>query len=575
MSTLLLQAFPLALSAAQARLLTPKAERNCDHILEWEIVKAPTAWLQTDVSKCPSLHIVAPDGSITKRRAFLYQAHENNPMDKSGSGLKGIGPISLRVRHQARSAGTHHIQCFAPDGKRLSQHSIKIKAGTKAPGPIRVSQVNPQLLSFQNDQTFIPIGCNISWANGPNRIGNFKHYLKQLKKNGGNHFRLWMCSWFGHLESSTPGDYRLDHAALIDQVLAEARALDMYVTLVLDNHHDLVKGKAFPYGDNATQRIAQYLGMPLNKQYQERLRYVMARYGCDDHILAWELFNELDEALYHQTLPDDMQNMQLICGQWVQAASAFLKQIDVDKRMVTSSLSWQTWSEVEGAEAFDIIHVHEYVPQYKDVHPMHYDGILPLQTHLKRLANYKRPFRFAEVGHNGTNESNPAHELDPGGYFLRQQAWSGFMLGGYGSGMNWWWDTYIERQDLWQVYQPLAEVIGMIDWQDKHLSNLPLNDKGSLRVMGWRSDSQALIWPQIRANTWHNLTVRNQPPRVYGKQGFRLGNFMPNSEYNITWVSIEDAHKHQHSIQESDADGKLTIRCPSGQYLMVAVIKKR
>ena len=572
---LLLCAWVHVLSAASCGLLTAKDHLSTDSIIEWEITDAPPAWLSYDVTKTPSAQITAPDGTIIKRQAFLYQKHQANPMDKSGSGLKGIGPQVLRIRHQARQAGKYTIQCFAPDGKRFASQQFTISAGQKPIGPVQRSQRNPRLLSFANQETFIPIGCNISWANGPDRLGNFKHYLQQLHKQGGNHIRLWMCSWFGHLESSDPDVYRLDHAALIDGVLAEARRLGIYVTLVLDNHHDLVHGKAFPYGDNATQRIQNFLGMPLNQQYQRRLRYVVARYACDDQILAWELFNELDEALYHQTLPENMLNMQLICGQWIHAAAAFLKQIDPDKRLVTSSLSWQTWSEVEGADAFDVIHVHEYVPQFKDIHPLHFDGILPLQTHLQRLAMYKRPFRFAEVGHNGTNEHNPAHELDPGGYFLRQQAWAGFMLGGYGSGMNWWWDTYIEKEDLWQVYQPLHKAIAHLDWQDQHLLPLTLNQGGSLRVMGWRSDSQAIIWPQIRANTWHALTVKNQPPHVYGKQGFRLGQFLPNTEYHVTWMSMEDGNEHQHTIQNSNQDGQLLFRCPTGHKLMVVLIRKR
>lgn len=573
LSLFLLQLFSL-LPAASLELLTPATEVDTDHIIEWRIADADESWLEFDIRNTPLFYITGPDGKTYARAAFLYQEHQRDKDDQSGSGLIAVGERELRVRHQGRQPGIHQWKLMGPKGRIIGTGSLDIAAGKEPLGVIKISDYNPQLLSFQNEDIFIPIGCNIGWAEAPSRLELMQTYMRKLAANGGTHFRMWLCSWSGQIESGASGMYRLDHAWLVDEILRSARHTGLYVTIVLDNHHDLLNGLAFPYGSDTSKRIDNFLGLPLNEQYKLRLQYIFARYGCDNHIMAWELFNELDEALYNQMLPAHMPDMQQICAKWVPAAAQFVQSVDQDNHLVTSSLSWQTWSEVVAANGLDLVQVHQYIPVFDKVHPLHHDGLLPLQAHLPRLRTLNKPFRFSEVGHNGTNERNPANKLDPGGLLLRQQTWAGFLFGGYGSGMNWWWDVYIDDNDLWQCYQPLATITKMIDWQDRDLKALPVNKSGSLRVIGWQSHRQALLWPQIRANTWYALTVDNQKPDTYRGQQLRIRGFLPETRFQIQWLSLRDGHKHSEINALSDSAGRLLVQPPANQLELVAVIRK-
>ena len=82
----------------------------------------------------------------------------------------------------------------------------------------------------------------------------------------------------------------------------------------------------------------------------------MARYGADDTILAWELFNELDLAV-----PWSERALR-----WVAAAAAFLKQQDVDHRLVTSSWYGHAWDELASLPVIDVVQIHRYVLEWID-----------------------------------------------------------------------------------------------------------------------------------------------------------------------------------------------------------------
>ncbi len=565
----------LGLTSAEITLLNSKDELTTNHIIEWRLSKHDQKWIDFDTRNTPIMFIHDPDGKKITRASFVYQDQQHNKADMTGSGLLPVGKPELRIRHQCRKAGKHSWHLIGPQGEKIANGTLAITKGEDPVGPLTLSKNNYRLLAFRNNKTFIPIGCNIAWANAPKRLELMQSYMRKLAANGGTHFRMWMCSWSGQVESGKSGDYRLDHAYIVDQVLKTARSLGLYVTVVLDNHHDLVHGLAFPYGDDASKRIAKFLGTPLNEAYKQRIQYIFARYACDDHILAWELFNELDEALYNQTLPAHMPDMRDICARWVPTAAQFLQSINQDDHLITSSLSWQTWPEVVAAKGLDIVQVHQYIPNFDKVHPLHHDGLLPLQAHLPRLNDLKKPFRFSEVGHNGTNEYNPANKKDPAGLLLRQQAWAGFLYGGYGTGMSWWWDIYIDTNDLWQVYQPIAKITALIDWQDAHLEPFPPNTGGSLRVIGWQSHTQCLLWPQIRANTWHALTIDGNKPRTYTGQGLVLRGFLPHKTYTVRWFNMLDGKQFSEERAVAGIDGKITLYCPKDQLQMVAVIKKQ
>ena len=51
--------------------------------------------------------------------------------------------------------------------------------------------------------------------------------------------------------------------------------------------------------------------------------------------------------------------------------------------------------------------------------------------------------------------------LSPGGSAAKYRpgSWVSSASGGYGSGMNWWWDVYLTPKNLWSGYRGLSRVL--------------------------------------------------------------------------------------------------------------------
>jgi hypothetical protein len=547
--------------------LKPLFTEACgDDLLCWEIVDPPSDWLSFDTTKTPRLEFTSPNNHKWIRNAYLDQGFEAQAPGATGAdqataaptaqnanadghaahaalatdaGLTPSGKAVLRIRHTPRSVGVHHWVLFDPTGKTVSTGELTVKAPREqAPvGPLQVNEANMRLLGFRDGTVFIPIGPNIAWATGASRMGDFARYCSALHENGGNHARVWMASWWGGIESAKRDEYRLDQAWLTDQVLAMARANHLKFTMVLDNHDDIKFGKYFPYGADYDARLKTFMVADPPSQYERRLRYILARWGADDCVAAWELCNEVEQA----------QPIRERAVAWVKGAAALLAKLDQDNRLHTVSWSGDDWDLVAGLPHIDLTQVHSYVLEWNDpvglLRRGTRDGVGMLINNAARANALLKPFCFSELGYQGSNEKNPGNDLDGGGLLLRQQLWAGFMLGGYGTGMNWWWDVYMDKKGLWTNYRGFASVIAHIKWDDKDLAPLTPNQDSSLRVLGWQSPRQLLLWPQLRTDTWYSL----------------LRGMLPDQAYTVHDLDMATGDERANRTSTSTANGNLDV----------------
>lgn len=527
-----------------------------DDLVSWEIRGAPDAWLVTDVEQTPVLTITSPSGKRWDRRAFLYQSCQ--PPTGDGPPTPVGGP-QLHIRHTARVAGNHAWVLRGPDDQELARGTLTVSAPrTKRPvGMLQVSQDNPRLLAFRDHTIFIPIGPNVCWTVAPDQLGKFAKHFANLAKHGGNHVRLWCASWCGQIEGETPDAYRLEQAWMMDRILALAREHGLMVTIVLDNHHDMGLGKFFPYGVTYQERVKNFLSATPGGQHRRRMRYVLARWGADDSIAAWELFNELDLA----------QPMRDAALRWAAGTSTLFKSLDVDQRLLTISWAGDDWDPVAKLPAIDLGQVHSYVVEWSDKLGMRKtatrDGVGMLLSAAERGMTLGKPYCFSEVGYQGTNEDNKGNDLDTQGLLLRQQAWAGFLLGGYGSGMNWWWDVYIEPKQLWSGYRGLARVLPRLDWRDRELSPLLPNRDSVLRIIGWQSPTQALLWPQLRADTWHAHLVEGKGrPQLTREMLGRVAGMKAGATYRLHYLDMLSGEERSRREVKAGADGVLEVAVP-------------
>jgi hypothetical protein len=191
------------------------------------------------------------------------------------------------------------------------------------------------------------------------------------------------------------------------------------------------------------------------------------------------------------------------------------------------------------------------------------------------MQELKKPFLFAETGYQGENEDNPGNERDIAGLLLFQQVWAGFMLGGCGSGKNWWWDVYIHPNNLWRHYTGFSRVVAKLDWRDRALAPLPAGD-GDIRVYGWRSPRQALIWPVPAADTWYRAVVAGKPRPAFRQDVIlRLGGFEPRARYAIHHLDMHSGDEIESRQTGADTTGVMSATVPSGSLDRVLWIERK
>lgn len=200
-------------------------------------------------------------------------------------------------------------------------------------------------------QSFMPLGNNLKWPrttcpidqelaavmgyNGGsapswNNIEQYKAYtppvrtyrkfreqIDALADGGANTFRMLMAPQSNEIEFEELGNYyRRQHIAYeMDQIVYKAEERDMlidwnmqvhfpYTTGIFWIHYwDWAKdpndpnefGNCYQSLPNVDKPIDFFEQAEARKYYKERLRYILARWGYSNNILAFELFSEIDQ----------------------------------------------------------------------------------------------------------------------------------------------------------------------------------------------------------------------------------------------------------------------------------------
>lgn len=545
------------------------ADPRAGDLLTWHLEGAPADWLQADVTRTPSLTITGPDGRTWTRRCYLDQAWKPAPAVADGPEFAAIGQPFLAVRHTPRLAGIHRWALWTPDGKPAGNGEVRVGEAQHPVGPVRISRDNPRLLAWPDGTPQLLIGPNLGWAAAPDRAADYARYCALLKENGCTHVRTWMASWAGQPQGDQPGEIRLDHAWLMDQELAAARANGIMVTVVLENFHDILSGKCAPWGASADERVAGFIDNGPRPGWLRVLDYCLARWGADDTILAWEPFNEIDMA----------QPVREKALEWTRKTLAWLKQADQDERLLTCSWCGDDWPAAMALPQVDLVQVRGYVYEWTDVDwrlkERTHDALAMFDDAFDQAQKLGKPWILAEVGYQGSETDNRGNELDDEGLLLRQTLWSGFLLGGCGGGMNWWWDVYVDKRKLWGIYRGMARCVARIDWKDPRLVPLTPNRGGPMRILGWASAQQALLWPSHVADNWYDHIGRGKVrPKPIQPVTAGLAGFAKSVEYRVTPLDMLSGDARQPWVQKSDGQGRLQLVIPPGTIDTVFLVEK-
>jgi hypothetical protein len=329
------------------------------------------------------------------------------------------------------------------------------------------------------------IGHNVCWPGGegtPNEgtynydMGKSNGYFGNMAKNGENYARIWMCpfsfgiepapDWIYPQSEKSVTLYSLQTAWQLDYILQLAERYGIYLLLCLDYHGILDENSDWPKspynsanGGPCSTPNDFFTNSTAKKIYQKRLRYLVARYGYSQNLLAWEFFNEIDND-YAYLNASDVAAWHGVMGDWLHNHDPF-------HHLRTTSLT-------NGGTTLPGGSTPPSIWQSLDFTTYHSYGEAAPATRFATIANqflqaYKKPVIIGEFGTNyaGWGGPNPPpSEPPPNDPYLRgfrQGIWGGALGGSVGTGMSWWWQE-IDTQNDYAVYRALGTILKNTGW---------------------------------------------------------------------------------------------------------------
>lgn len=396
--------------------------------------------------------------------------------------LHPTGTSGWRARVSLPHAGAWQIQ--ASDGTRTSPIvDVSLEANPDARGMVRV---HPRGFAFDDDTPFVPIGVNLGWSTsqGAAVLADYERWFRQLAANGGNAARIWMASWaFGIEWNDTPlGDYRnrMRQAWLLDQVLMLAQRYDIRIMLCFLNHGAFSTTTNAEWHDNPYN---QANGGPLTNPvefvtdevaralWHKRVAYIAARYAAFSSLWCWEWWNEVD---WTSITDADL-------APWLADTRAVIQRFDPYLHPVTSSWSSVRLTTLWQESTLDVLQHHTY--EVDDVVRTINTARIPVKQLLRQ-----KPLLISEIGLNagGTTAPNAIERIH-----LHNALWAPLMLGTVGSGMYWWWDTWLDPNNHWDAFASISTFVKGIDMRAMRSFSLRVP---SAVALGVRHDTSIYLW---------------------------------------------------------------------------------
>lgn len=437
-----------------------------------------------------------PSGRTVSVPGFWYQDYRRS-LSGRRQVLKPVGVAEWRVRFTPPEPGEYSVAVtVSTNGSAYSKatrmhFSVSGSAPSGHAGYVRVA---PSREYFETtDGKPLPlIGHDVCWP-GSRGTYDYDDWFPAMHSAGENFARVWMCPWAFGIEAGkhSLNHYDLSAAWQLDYVMQLAERQGIYILLCLD-YHGMFESKPDYWGGNNNWPNNPYNsvnGGPCANQdafftsktamtiYQKRLRYLIARYGCSPNLLAWELFNEIDNV-YSYLNGNDVAAWHERMGAWLHAHDPF-------QHLVTTSLTGgsdrPTLWRVPGLD-FTMYH------SYGDRAPA---------TRLSQVAQsfLRRYGKPVMIGEFGTDWRGWKQENDPYLRGLRQGIWGGALGGSVGTAMSWWWQN-IHSENLYHFYSALSSILKRTGWGQGSWTNIEFQTSGapSSAAIGLSGARESLLY---------------------------------------------------------------------------------
>ncbi len=382
-------------------------------------------------------------------------------------------------------------------------------------GLVKVSS-NKRTFEFENGKTYIPVGENVAWyTSAERRYGDYEIIFDSLESVNANYARVWLSAFSFALfwDDVENYDNRLDEAYEIDKVFEMAEDKGIYIDLTI-YHHGMFSAKTNPiwpntvndwyvnkYGANPYSKKLSSPGEFFTSNYGKKwaknyLTYIVARWGYSDALMSYELFNEVDWVEEYSATTGT---------EWHDEMAKYIKKIDYRGHMVTTSVKGDDFSSdiyrVFSLSSIDYVNVHNYGSK-------NYLTAIPKKLQ-SAYSRFNKPVMYQEVGYSG-NGGDDQHSKDPNDITLHQELWAGIMASG-SSGMNWWWDSWVEKYNAYPAFNGPGKYAKLIDLSGDGMvlaygSNKISTTQSALQTIGYLFPEKAYLYV---FNTNYSLSNTN------------------------------------------------------------------
>jgi hypothetical protein len=505
-----------------------------------------------------SASIETPTGETIEIPAFCYQEFKRELTD-GGERLTPVGEQYWKVRFTPVEVGNYrlHVVLKAAGYTTTSEELTFNVHESDRKGFVRISEADRRYFKIENSESLLFVGHNVCWF-GARGTFDYDEWFSAMSKAGENITRIWMAPWAFGIEWRKLGYYDLAEAWRLDYVVRKAEEEGIYIILCLMNHGQLQSGgltgqwNENPYnvknGGSLSKPEDFWTDENAMDLFKRRLRYIVDRWGYSTHILAWELWNEVE-------LTDNYDFG--VVAKWHEEIAEYMRKIDPYKHLITTSSD----PRLGGLNGMDFVTVHKYGPQsFKDI-----AGAIP-EIVESLWVSYGKPVLITEFGADWRWFDNPYYYRDVEGVELHNGIWSSILSGSASTSMLWWWDNYIHPYNLYGHFRALSNYLkgvnpeksGFVKIQAKVLIPSPLRGEDLTEITVYPS----LGWVKPEANVF-KIDVDGRVANISQLSSFIHGKAHPELKNNPTFiVSVPyggEAIIHVNSVSRSGATLDLYI----------------
>jgi len=304
---------------------------------------------------------------------------------------------------------------------------------------------------FDNGEIFRGIGENVGWEarNFEKQSYKYDYLLPRLAANGANFFRTWMHVFNMPLEwkkvkntnfyKSSTEYFNPTAIKRIDSFFQLIDSLGMHAMMAMDVHgaflDDWPQNNYNVLNGGPCTTPLDFFTLPAAQaKYQDRIRYMIARWGYSPGLGAFEFFNELDNASYSSSFGAKVGSAaDASITAWHTIMSKYIKDTDPYGHLVTTSISHREIAGLNNVPDIDFNQKHIYW------------SVTDILNHIKNFTQTNKPYVIGEFGFS----ADGAYTNDPSGaendFTFKRGLWYGVFSTTPILPMTWWWEAFDAR----------------------------------------------------------------------------------------------------------------------------------